>query len=743
MSRRLGWTCILAAAALSASAALAAEGIRLPEPDFPDLSVAFWPSDEVDVDELKPLGLNAIKVFAGVPRSLKGVDVFALLDGWDAALDDEGGPGGAGGLAAVLKRFVEAGGMLVVFPPDEPDKAPSILPVDVKWSDIEQDDAMGQDGFPMEFLEPDHPVVREIGPVEFPDYRMTVSKPARVIVRHAADKTAMIAVADVGKGHVVLFGIMAMSLDDLRVLRSIGLWAAGKTKPPPADADRAALAAAHLARGFGGMVIEEIGLFDVDMEGGWIVELAKVRPATAALTSLVLDDKRPAWKPGGDHAGWKAVEALISALGSKDPEARSGARWALFSLAPIAYEPLQAAEKSKDPLVRSGAEEIIHLYKRVLSSGWDEPENVGEELLESIQSSVTTAREDLGITESVEKLVAWLRSGDTHRARLAAEELGRTGDRAAVAPLSKALSTAKDQSLKRTIVAGLVKLGGPQAIEAIGKAVKAETQASGVVLLCSALRGLPGPAADTVFAEAASRKGWSDPDLVQIVRLAGYSRKNTAWRRSLIKRALESRSQNLRLTAIRYVRRWDGPEVLVRLLDDADMSVRAAAAGQLASHFRNTHAGECHRAFVKLLGEKDLPQQAAQAARSIAMLYSSKANAGLVPEAAAALLPWLKRPNPPAQIISTAVYVKHGSLLAPLVKLLDHGERGVRAAAMMALLNWASRAGLRNAGGDEAEIIRTLKQWIEANPGFLGPPPGQDEPGRPGAPPVGGGNDVF
>jgi len=709
---------------LPATVGLAGE-IKPPKPELVDLSVAIWPSEEIRVDELKPLGIHSVKVFTGVPRSLRGVDVLALVDGWDVVLDEEGD---AKGLRALLKAFVEGGGMLVVFPPEEPGPdVPTVVPVGVKWEELEQQPGGQGDVIAIEFADPEHPAVKEMGMIEDVDVRMTVSPPAKVILRHTGLKVPMIAVADVGKGHVVLFGFLASSIEDMLILRSIGLWAAGATKPPGPEADRQALAAAHLARGFGSVVTEEILSVDFFTEPTdyGLMELAKAKGLAGALTSLILDPERPEWKPGIDHAGWKALQGLISALGSDDPGARHGARWSLTALSPLAYEPLLAAAKSEGPLVKAGAEEVLHVYRRALSSDyWGEPDEAVREMMEEAERVAGMIRESLGITEDVEKLIGWLRTGKPERVALAAEELGRARDPRAVGALCEALAGTKDGSARRAVGEALAAVGGADAFEALRKAVEGETDIYTLSTLCQALMKFEGREKNEVMARVVSRPGWQEKDIEQLVSLASVCREDTAWRRTLVKRALESESPRARVAAVRQARPWDGPEVLVGVLDDPDREVRMNAGSMLGRHFARTHPQICHKAFVKLLGDKGV---APGIMGSMVLVYRLPEGARLVPEAAKALLPWIEIENPLPAALSAARHLRHKTLLEPLVKLLDHGDRNVRAYALMALANWAVRSGFRQAGGDEAAQIRALKEWMTANPDFL-------EGGRPVGP---------
>jgi len=698
--RYLTQAVLAAAAAAMLGAAQAHEGAEPPVPEFRDLSVGAWLANGGHLAHLRPFRTSSIRIFTQVPKDLRGIDVLVLLDGWDGPLKAKDG---AQALSAVLKRFVERGGTLVAFPPRARDDAPDVLPVGVTWAKLRPDDKAAT-GFPMEFLEPEHPAVAEIGLVQKVNARMTVSKPARVIVRHAATKAPMIAAAEVGKGRVVILAFNFSGNRTHHLLRSVGLWAAGKarTAPPPRTAGRGAdlkaIAADHLARGFGGVLLNNRRAGPQCYEEVWAVELAKVKPMAAALANLILDKDHPKWRPGTEHSGWKAVETMITALGSRDPAARYCARGSLLYLAPVVYEPLRAAAGSSDPLVRAGAEEIVDAYERAAQLCPGNTQYRLTRLLCHIRSSVRRVRTKLDITAPMETLAKELRSKDRDTAMAAVRELSRSKDPRAAKLLTGALSGTGDGRVQLAIAKALIPVKGDEADRALAAMVEATDAAN----------------------------------FRRMLPLMQRCRDDTKWRRAFLARALDPGDPSVRLSVVPHIRAADGPVPLVTLLDDPQAKVRIAAATQLVAAFSRTQPAECHAGILRALADDARHSRVHRIISAMRGFYRSPGNAHLVPEAAAALAPWLELADPPPAALATARYLRDKHLVGPLVGLLYHPKKATRGTAYSVLSSWAATGGYHPpvAGGlegpERAVLTRSLKKWLEAHPDFLDDRNGSD-----------------
>jgi HEAT repeat protein len=446
------------------------------------------------------------------------------------------------------------------------------------------------------------------------------------------------------------------------------------------------------------------------------MELAKVQPAVRTLTGLILDREHPPWKPDTDHKGWKAVDMLISALDSKDPDARLGARWSLIMLTPLAYKPLQAALQSGNPMIKAGAEEVLSLYRKMLIISHMEGNNqVVEEYREEMEALASTIREEMDISESLEKLVQWLGSNDPHRMFTAAKELARLRDPAGVPPLCEALSKAEKERLKSAIAEALGAAGGAQALEALKKAIENETNLRMASKYCWVLLQHQMEGRHEIIEKVIDRVNTADPENINLMQLLNMCRGKTIWRTKLIQKMIASENINVKIHTIYCFRKWDDPKLLIGLLDDPDARVRGEAAQKIVSEFYRSHLELCHKTVLKYLKDKTTGPRIMQ---SIGSMYRQPAAAKLIPEAAKALLPWLEK-DPSYHAVYAASCIKDPILVPPLVKLLKHSNRSIRMQAYSALMQWTVQAGFRPAGNDEESRIRALTKWLEDNPDFL------------------------
>lgn len=275
---------------------------------------------------------------------------------------------------------------------------------------------------------------------------------------------------------------------------------------------------------------------------------------------------------------------------------------------------------------------------------------------------------ELGVTE---RAFRHLDTGGRWRRAAAAEKLGYFGGPGAVAPLTRLLSH-PDETLRAVAARALARIGTSQAVEALAKTLNAPSELTRLRMAENLERiGHPaiGPLVEVL--ERARQGGGSPHGPVQAARVLGGLRAAEA-QAPLGHAALHGENVDLRARATLALGRIGDPEDMPKLLEaaqDGDWPVRAQAASALGM------IGDT--STIPNLQKLTLDRE------WWVRLNASRALANMGPAGERALAEILQSEDRFARDRAAATLEERGITLRAVEQLMEPGERGAAARAMI------------------------------------------------------------